>query len=96
MPDPGVIVFSPEELRDHLQDEVAKNPFLTGASLVAMTRIADGAEVRVPAGEHEVWGTVVEYVNDGGYVVRIPDGRTPAFDGATLERLNPDAPRVPV
>lgn len=96
MPDPAVFVFSPKELRDQLQDEIAKNPFLTGASLVAMTRIADGAEVRVPAGEHEVRGTVVEYLGDGGYVVRVPDGRTPRFDGPALEGLNPGAPRVPV
>ena len=94
MPDPAVFVFSPEELRNHLQGEIANNPFLAAASV--MTRIADGAEVRVPAGESEVPGTVVEYLGGGGYVVSVRDGRAVAVDGPALERLNPDAPRVPV
>ena len=93
MPHPTVSVPSPKALRELLQDEIAGNPFLTAAS--TLMRIADRSEVRVPAAQHETQGTVVEY-RGGDYAVRLPDGRTPTFDGATLERLNPDAPRVSV
>ncbi|HEX8432591.1 MAG TPA: hypothetical protein VF625_14975 [Longimicrobium sp.] len=61
-----------------------------------MMRIADGAEVDALHGNETVRATVVVRQSNGDYLVRLADGETPTLDGPTLERMNPDAPRVPL
>jgi len=59
-------------------------------------RIADGARVTAHHGSESVTATVVVQQSNGDYLVRLADGETPTLDGPTLERMNPDAPRVPL
>ena len=95
MPDPALHRYGLGELRARLEHELAANPFLGPPTPQPGTmRIADDADVRVRTGHEDLYGTVMEYHN-GSYVVALPDGRTHILHAATLERLNPDAPRVP-
>lgn len=96
MPDPALHRYSLDELRVRLQDELARDQFLDAPTPQTGTmRIADRADVRVKVGNEDLHGTVMEY-HSGSYTVTLLDGRMHILHAATLERLNPDAPRVPV
>jgi hypothetical protein len=91
MPDPHPHPLTPGELRSRLERQPGHDPALAPG---APMRIADGADVRLRVEGEELYGTVLELAGEA-YVVALPHGRAPTVDRATLEAMNPDAPRVP-